>query len=161
MNSTTIQLTAAENLFATLAQALRDYLLECEELLGLMTAENTALRATGEFQPFQFHQSRKGLLARLDRTLKAFRQFAPTWRRSDASERAGNAEMKSLLVRAQDIAVKALVLDRENQQALLRRGLLPAHGIPSAAARQPHYVANVYQRHAASAPAFVNQSSGN
>jgi hypothetical protein len=39
------------------------------------------------------------------------------------------------------------VLDRENEEALLRRGLLPARALPSPEQSQPHFVARTYQRH--------------
>ena len=47
----------------------------------------------------------------------------------------------------QSLLMKVLLLDRENQQALLRRGLVPAKHLPPVAAQQPHYVAGLYQRH--------------
>jgi hypothetical protein len=45
--------------------------------------------------------------------------------------------------------MKILLLDRENQQAMLRRGLVPARHLPPPAAQRPHFVAGLYQRHAA------------
>jgi hypothetical protein len=44
--------------------------------------------------------------------------------------------------------MKFLQLDRENQQSLLRRGLVPPRHLPAVAAQQPHYVAGLYRRHA-------------
>jgi len=44
-------------------------------------------------------------------------------------------------------AHQVLLLDRENQQALLRRGLLPARHLPAAAVQRPHCVADAYRRH--------------
>jgi len=38
------------------------------------------------------------------------------------------------------------LLDRENQQAMLRRGLVPTRHLPAAAVQQPNYVASLYQR---------------
>jgi hypothetical protein len=46
----------------------------------------------------------------------------------------------------QDITMKLIVLDRENEQGLLRRGLLPASELPSANRQRPHYVADLYKR---------------
>jgi hypothetical protein len=40
-------------------------------------------------------------------------------------------------------------LDRENQQALLRRGLVPARHVTACAAPPSNYVASLYRRHAA------------
>jgi hypothetical protein len=47
----------------------------------------------------------------------------------------------------QDLLVKILQLDRENQQALLRRGLVPARHVASCAAPPSNYVANLYRRY--------------
>jgi hypothetical protein len=44
--------------------------------------------------------------------------------------------------------MKFFILDRENQQAMLRRGLVPVRHLPPAAAQRPHFVAGLYQRHA-------------
>jgi hypothetical protein len=45
--------------------------------------------------------------------------------------------------------MKIVLLDRDNQQALLRRGLVPPRHLPRAAGQQPHFVAGLYQRHRA------------
>jgi len=52
-----------------------------------------------------------------------------------------------LLQAGQDAVVRILMLERENQQALLRRGLCPAQHLPPAASQQPGYVAQLYRRH--------------
>jgi hypothetical protein len=49
----------------------------------------------------------------------------------------------------QNLLPRILLLDRENQQEMLRRGALPATQLPPAASRQPNFVAGLYQRHAA------------
>jgi hypothetical protein len=38
-------------------------------------------------------------------------------------------------------------LDRENEQLLLRRGLIPPKHLPPVQRQRPHYVAGLYQRH--------------
>ena len=50
----------------------------------------------------------------------------------------------------QNLLVKILQLDRENQQALLRRGLVPARHVTACAAPPSHYVANLYLKHVTS-----------
>src|SRR5436190_5276489 len=84
-----------------------------------------------EYQPFQFYQNRKTLLSRLDQSLNLLRTWRQAWQRLDPAERAQYSELKSLLQAVQDALVKILLLDRENQQALLRRGLLPARHVSS------------------------------
>jgi hypothetical protein len=44
--------------------------------------------------------------------------------------------------------MRVLVLDRENEQHLLRRGLLSPRALPAVEPFQPGFVARLYQRHA-------------
>jgi len=57
------------------------------------------------------------------------------------------SEVKELFQSVQGLLMKVLLLDRENQQALLGRGLVPLRHLATAAVQQPQYVANVYKRH--------------
>jgi hypothetical protein len=43
--------------------------------------------------------------------------------------------------------MRVLVIDRENEASLLRRGLLPARALPRAEQSQPNIVARTYQRY--------------
>jgi hypothetical protein len=132
---------------AELTKHLREFLALCQEILSLTGRENQALTSSDPYQPFEFFQGRKTLLSQLDSALN----LLPTWRRAwqllSPVERAQYPEVKSLLQTVQDSVVKILLLDRENQQALLRQGLLPARHVPSFASQQPHYAARVYRRH--------------
>jgi hypothetical protein len=133
---------------AELAAHLRQYLGLCEEALALAARENKALNTPAEYQPFEFYQGRKALLLQLDEALNLLRTWRQAWHRLDPAERARHSEVKLLLQAVQDSLVKILVLDRENQQALLRRGMVPARHLPSFAGQQPHYAARLYRRHA-------------
>ena len=133
---------------AELAGHLRGFLSLCEQTLGLVTVENQALAGAGDYQGFEFYQGRKALLLRLDEALNLLRTWRQAWQRLDAGERARYSEVKQLLQAVQDSLVKILVLDRENQQGLLRRGLVPARHVPAFAGRAPLHAARVYKRHA-------------
>ncbi len=126
---------------------LRAFLVLCEEALSLFGRENRALAAAGEYQPFEFYQGRKNLLPRLDGAIPLLRKWRLAWQRLGAEERERCSEIKALLQAGQDAVVRVLMLERENQQALLRRGLCPAQHLPSAASQQPGYVAQLYRRH--------------
>jgi hypothetical protein len=126
---------------------LRGFLSLCEQTLGLVTDENQALAGAGDYQVFQFYQGRKALLLRLDEALNLLRTWRQAWQRLDAGERARYSEVKQLLQAVQDSLVKILVLDRENQQGRLRRGLVPARHVPAFAGRAPLHAARVYKRH--------------
>ena len=57
-------------------------------------------------------------------------------------ERAGCPEVQALFQSVQSLLIKVLLMDRENQQALLQRGLLPAGHLPERAAQSSSFVAD-------------------
>lgn len=140
-------MTADLSFASEMISDLRVYLGICEEALALTTRENQALAATAEYQPFQFFQLRTSLLPRLENALVQLRKWREIWLRVSPAERAGCSEVKVLFQSVQSLLMKLLLLDRENQQALLRRGLVPPRHLATAAVQQPNYVANVYKRH--------------
>lgn len=142
--------STAPEFLHVLARDLREHLGLCETALALATEENRALAGTGDYQPFEFHQKRKSLLTRLTSTQLKLRTWRRAWQQFDPADRARCTEVKPLFQMIQDLLMRVLLLDRENQQALLRRGLLPANHLSLAAGPQPpHYVANLYRRNAA------------
>lgn len=129
------------------AQDLRAHLALCEEAMALTVRENQTLGSQAGYSPFEFYHKRKDLLPRLEESLMALRKWRNRWQQASSAERASCSEVKALFQSVQTLLMKVLLLDRENQQALLRRGLLPAQHLPSQAAQQPHCVADVYRRH--------------
>ena len=126
---------------------LRIYLGICDEALALTTRENQALSNGVEYQSFEFFQLRRSLLPRLENALVQLRKWREIWLRVSPAERASCSEVKVLFQSVQGLLMKLLLLDRENQQALLRRGLVPPRHQATAAVQQPNYVSNVYKRH--------------
>jgi len=126
---------------------LQTYQTVCDEALSLTARENQALAGTAEYQPFEFYQLRRGLLPRLETALVQLRKWREIWLRVPQGERARCVEVKELFQSVQSLLMKLLLLDRENQQALLRRGLVPTRHLATAAVQQPNFVANVYKRH--------------
>ncbi len=157
------QSTSAPEFLPALARDLREHLGCCETALALATEENRALNAAGDFQPFEFHQKRTRLLALLDSSLVRLRTWRQAWQQIECGRRSAESGMAALrtphselrtlqpLFQAiQDLLMRVLMLDRENQQALLRRGLVPPKHLSLAAGPQPsHYVANLYRRNIA------------
>jgi hypothetical protein len=131
---------------------LRAYQTLCDEALVLTTRENQALAGGGEYQSFEFYQLRTSLLPRLESALVQLRKWREIWLRASPAERAGCAEVKVLFQSVQSLLMKLLLLDRENQQALLKRGLVPPRHLATAAVQvqKPNFVANVYKRHVSS-----------
>jgi hypothetical protein len=128
---------------------LRAYQAICDEALTLTTRENQALATAGEYQPFEFYQLRRGLLPQLETALVQLRKWREIWLRVSPMERAGCSEVKVLFQSVQGLLMKLLLLDRENQQALLKRGLVPPRHLATTAVQvqKPNFVANVYKRH--------------
>jgi hypothetical protein len=131
---------------------LRTYQAICDEALVLTTRENQALSSSSDYQPFEFYQLRTSLLPKLENALVQLRKWREIWLRVSPAERAGCAEVKVLFQSVQSLLMKLLLLDRENQQALLKRGLVPPRHLATAAVQvqKPNFVANVYKRHVSS-----------
>jgi hypothetical protein len=141
--------TAPEFLTA-LASDLHQHLGCCQIALALATEENRALNGAGDYHPFEFHQKRKALLSGIDSSLLRLRTWRQAWQQVDPADRARCNEVRPMFQKIQDLLMRVLLLDRENQQALLRRGLVPPKHLSLAAGPQPsHYVASVYRRNAA------------
>jgi len=137
---------SASEFAAGLAADLRSFAAICDEILALVSRENQVLANAGDYSSAEFHQRRKRLIPELESALTGLRKRRQLWCRT----RQGSGhpdEIKSLFQRIQAVLMKILFLDRENQQALLRYGLVPANHLPPAATQQPHYVASLYRRY--------------
>ena len=134
---------------SNLARELKGYLDLCREFLALFTDENQTLRRPQPWSPMGFNEERKRLLPRLESGLIQLRSFRQWWERMPAGQRESCGEIRDLFRDIQNLLPRLLLLDRENQQEMLRRGLIPATQLPPAASQRPNFVANLYQRHAA------------
>ena len=131
---------------ASLSQDINAHLVLSQEVLALVEQEAQALRQGEEARRFEFFTARKALLPRLDESLARLKRQRIEWQRQSVAERARQPEITALLRQAQDTIMKVLVLDRENEQQLLRRGLVPPKHLPAPERQRPHFVANLYQR---------------
>lgn len=132
---------------ADLMQNLSAHLELCREILGAVHAESQTLRnplLTPDLHSVS--QTKKSLLARLNRSLDKLRQHRLGWQQLRPNDRAAHPEIALLLRQNQDLIMKIIVLDRENEQSLLRRGLVPANHLPSVNQQRPHFVADLYRR---------------
>lgn len=129
----------------TLNQTLQNHHAVCLELLALAEQENRALKDADNASTFTVVQQRKALLTRLNESLAAIKA-----ERAKLTDKNIPADTAKLFRQVQDLIMRILVLDRENEQALLRRGLIPARHVPPAAAQKPHFVAGLYQRQSGS-----------
>jgi hypothetical protein len=85
----------------------------------------------------------------LDRALNLLPAWRRAWQQVSPAEREKYPEVKALIQTAQDVLVRILQLDRENQQGVLQRGLLPARRAPTFAAQQPDSASRFYRRYPA------------
>lgn len=134
------------NSLNSMATDLRGHLALCEEILALVEKESHTLHHTQDGLSFEAYQAKKNLLPRLNQSLNQIRQHRATWQKLSPDERAQQPEVSGLLRQNQDLIMKIIVLDRENEQALLRQGLVPPRQLPSANRQRPHFVADLYRR---------------
>jgi flagellar biosynthesis/type III secretory pathway chaperone len=131
-----------------ISETLRQHVKVCDEVLDLVEAEHRSLHDAvpgSQFEPFQ---KRKVLLSKLADTVQQIKIGRQAWQQLSSAERAGASHLPGLMKQNQDLIMKIIVLDRENEQALLRRGLLPARQLPSVNRQRPHFVAELYRRSA-------------
>lgn len=114
----------------------------CREILALAEKENRSLREAESSGTFEVVQERKSLLSRLNSSLLSIKNL----RARVATGGSLPPETRKLVQQVQEMIMRILVLDRENEQFLLRRGLIPARHVPPAARQKPHFVADLYRR---------------
>lgn len=125
---------------------LQGHLALCQEILALVETESHVLHHSQTGLSFESYQAKKNLLPRLNQSLNQIRQHRATWQKLSPAERAQFPDVPGLLRQNQDLIMKIIVLDRENEQALLRQGLVPARQLPAAQRQRPHFVADLYRR---------------
>jgi ketopantoate reductase len=118
----------------------------CSEVLAVVERESVILREGRESERFESYQAKKTLLPKLNQSLDKIRQHRIGWQRLSPAERAKHVKVPPLLRQSQDLVMKIIFLDRENEQILLRRGLVPAPHLPPANRQRPHFVADLYRR---------------
>ena len=121
----------------------------CEDILALVGKEHARLRSAKEICDEDGAVSKKKFLAQLSESLNKIRQHRNAWLKLEPAVRQAHPEIAELLRENQDLIMRILVLDRENEQALLRKGLVPTRHVPPANRQRPHFVTNLYQRHSA------------
>ena len=141
--------TSSASFTPELLRDLRTFATLCEETLAMAAREHQALAGSADYQPFEFARLRKDLLGRLDRLMIGVRRWRGLWQLCSPVERDRFPDVKAAIQMLPDLIVRVLQLDRENQQALRRRGLVPARHVTACAAPPSNYVASLYRRHAA------------
>lgn len=125
---------------------LKAHQVVAQDLLRLVEREGQALRQGGDDSLQPFFDEKQALLARLKDSVARLKELRTGWTSLPAARKAEFPEVSQLLRQTQDLTMKIIVLDRENEQSLLRRGLVPPREIPSANRQRPHFVADLYKR---------------
>lgn len=106
----------------------------CEEVYNLLLEENRILRGAGELEQSGVLDKKRMLLSALDSSLQQMRQAAR------AATVAKTPALKSVATKAQRVLLKAMLLDKENEQLLLKHALSSSSGevqiIPKPTAKQ-------------------------
>jgi hypothetical protein len=114
------------------------------EILAIVEKENVALKQSDSNA--EAAAARKQVLPDLEASIEGLKKHRERWLKLAEPTRAKHPEIAGLLRQNQDVIMKIIVLDRENEQTLLRKGLVPPKHLPSAKRSQPHFVADLYKR---------------
>jgi flagellar biosynthesis/type III secretory pathway chaperone len=134
------------NSTANLIDDLNEHQTLCQQLLAIVQSEAETLHRGDNPSLFALCQLRKNLLPRLDQSLECLRRDRIEWKKRTFEERAGDSEIRRLFRRNQELCLKIMVLDRENEQRLLRRGVVPAPASLPSGQQRAHFVAELYRR---------------
>jgi flagellar biosynthesis/type III secretory pathway chaperone len=134
------------NTFLTMLNDLREHQAICRQLLMLAEKESQALRQNETPTLQEITNKRRTLLPGLSDSLERVRQHRTQWQLLTEAERNTKPEIAYLIRQTQDLIMKVILMDRENEQGMLRRGLIPARELPPANQSRPHFVANLYRR---------------
>ena len=131
-----------------IVQSLRQHQAVCEELLALVMREKKVWQDPDAPPSLELYQTKKNLLPRLQNSLDAIRSARAAWQSMTPQERSQIPDAGSLLQQTQNLILRIIVLDRENEQALLRRGFGPTTQRAGASRPQqpPHFVSELYRR---------------
>ena len=108
--------------------------------------ESQALRHDQSASLRDVYQLRRLLLPRLNESLEKIRRHRLHWQGLTPTERSGQPEVQFLIRQVQDLVMRVILLDRENEQGLLRRGLIPPRDLAIAPPARPHFVVDLYWR---------------
>lgn len=134
----------------TLTDELQQYFRICEDVHAIVRRENQCLKSAEPQSIHHFQQSRKDLLQRLTSTQMRLSVHKTAWLRLPPATRAKRPEVANLIRQTLDLIMKTIVLDRENEQLLLRHQMVPVNRLPSVNRQNPHFVARLYKNNRAS-----------
>jgi hypothetical protein len=127
-------LTTPQNVRLPVVDLIWSHATLCEEIYNLLLDENRVLRGAGELEKSGILDKKRMLLNALDNSLQEMRQAA------GAAKVAKTPALRSVAAKAQRVLLKAMLLDKENEQLLLKHALSSSSGdvqiIPKPTAKQ-------------------------
>lgn len=136
-----------QGLLMAMEADLLEHIEVCRAVYHVVEREARALHSPGQSSEFAHtNNTRKKLLPLLDRSIEKIRLHRSIWEKIPARHREKQVRIKTLLTQGQDMIMKIISLDRDNENSLLKRGAIPARQIPSSKRQQPAYVAGLYQQ---------------
>jgi flagellar biosynthesis/type III secretory pathway chaperone len=128
-----------------LVDELRHYSKICDEVHAVVSRENQFLKSSEPESIHQFQKTRQELLERLTGAQMRIAVHKVSWLRVPPAARAKRPEIGHLIRQTLDLIMKTIVLDRENEQLLLRHQMVPANRLPPAHRQNPAWVSKLYQ----------------
>ena len=122
----------------------------CHQALTILLNESRSLAGEAEYETSNHSQERKNLLLAIETSLINLRRWRQLWQETSPEEKAGIPDLNQIFQTIQGFMMRILLVDRENQQAMLRRGIVPTQHLPVIASQQSHFVTGLYRRHCAS-----------
>jgi hypothetical protein len=123
----------------SVAASLQSHIAACEDAYQLALEENRILKHTSQPPDEMFLAKKRAVLGRLDQSLGELRAHR-------SAPNAGAREHRPLIEKAQQLVLKALLLDRENEQLLLKSAVVVK---PAASAPPTGQIARLYKKHLA------------
>jgi hypothetical protein len=133
-----------------LSSDLQQFTGVCEDALSLAKHEHQVLAGPANFEYSEFTEKRKSLLEEIEALLPKFRRHRAVWQQVSQAQRDQFPDLKRHFQNIQGLLMRVMLLDRENQQTMLKRGLVPIKHLPAAATQRPHYVADLYRKNSQS-----------
>ena len=134
------------NSFEEMTETLQGHHALYLEILNLVEEEGRRCRTPTQANALPAPERRQSLLPKLNRSLDTLIEYRAKWQQAAPEVRAEYPDVKKLIQKNQDLIMKIIVQDRENEQSLLRQGLVPPRHLPSAHRQRPHFVADIYRR---------------
>lgn len=129
-----------------IARALEHHLAVAQRVLVMIEQEHQILHGTGPYPAAEFQHRRETLLPDLHQAHNQLQTASAHWQKIPQSDRDQHPRIKELIRQNQDLILRLVMLDRENEQAMLRRGLTPPGQVKPPSSSRPHFINHIYSR---------------